>query len=124
MKVIAPGSQPGFFEKARTYGFLADPKHAQKIVEDELKKWNRLTLVEDAAQADLLIVILEWNEKAAVLYQVDKMLVYKGRGLPETGTPPLWKAEAKQERARDVPARMVTLMFRKYVEDLKQPNKK
>jgi hypothetical protein len=94
-------------------------------VEDELKKWNRLTLVEDAAQADLIMVIMEWNEKSAMVYQVDKLLVYKGHGIPETGTLPLWKAEAKQERARDVPAKMVMLMFRKYIEDSKQqPNKK
>jgi hypothetical protein len=66
------------------------------------------------------MVILEWNEKAALVYQVDKLLVYKGRGMPEDGTLPLWKAEAKQERARDVPAKMVTLMFRKHIEDSKQ----
>ena len=125
VKVIAPGSQPGFFEKTRTYGWLADPKRAQKNVEDELKKWNRLTLVEDTAQADLILVILEWNEKAALVYQLDKLLVYKGHGIPENGTLPLWKAEAKQERPRDVPAKMVTLMFRKFIEESKQqPNKK
>ena len=125
VKVIAPGSQPGFFDKTRTFGWLADPKHAQKNVEDELKKWNRLTLVEDAAQADLIMVILEWNEKSAMVYQVDRLLIYKGHGIPETGTLPLWKGEAKQERARDVPAKMVTLMFRKYIENSKQqPNKK
>jgi hypothetical protein len=125
VKVIAPGSQPEFFEKTRTVGWLADPKRAQKNVEDELKKWNRLTLVEDAAQVDLIMVIMEWNEKSGMVYQVDKLLVYKGHGIPETGALPLWKAEAKQERARDVPAKMVMLMFRKYIEDSKQqPNKK
>jgi hypothetical protein len=122
-KVIAPGTTPGVWQKMHAGGFLADAKKAQKNVEDELKKWNRFALVEKEAQADLIIVILEWNEKAAMIYQVDKMLVYKGHGIPEEGTPPLWKGEAKQDRARDVPAKIVTGMFRKYIEAAEHPTK-
>lgn len=129
-------------------GFLkfdAAPARAKKQVEKVIRKWGQFSLVEDPAQADLVLVITEGTKE--ITYQVtsegaegrqesevvserrlvDGLRVFKAKEFSKADTTPLWDSGeiefGKNNMALKFPATTAAIKFRKFVEALEKVRK-
>ncbi len=108
-------------EVAQTGRLMWDPNpdKAKDKLEKAVRAWGRLTIVDDPAAADLVLVIVEGNRssflKQGELYEV--LLAFPGGSSESEDSQPLWQQEAK-EGFGGRPADKLLERFRKYVEGL------
>ena len=101
---------------------LADATRARADAESVLRKWNRHSLMEDPRNADLLLVIMVWNEVAdkvgRIHHQklVSGLKIYRGRTLFGKPQPPLWSGVERAYTGRST--KHVVEHLRKDIEDL------
>jgi len=117
-KTVSIVSQVG--EMAQTGRWIWDPnpERARNALQKELQKWGRLTMVEDASQADLVLVIIEGNRssflKKGELFE--KLLVFPGGTAAPEGSP-LWQEEAKEGVVAGRPVGKLIEHLRKQIEE-------
>lgn len=110
-------------EMAQTGRLMWDPNpdKAKDKLEKAVRAWGRLTVVDNPADADLVLMIVEGNRssflKEGELYEV--LLAYPGGSSESTPSKPLWQQEAK-EGLGGRPADKLLERFRKYVEGLEK----
>jgi hypothetical protein len=78
---------------------LAAASLAQRTLEKAVREWRRFVIVDDAANADLVFVVVEWNEETKWgknLQCHDRLLVYQGHATPAKDSTPLWQLEDGQ----------------------------
>jgi hypothetical protein len=124
--VISFGPQPEGGTKGVVGGILtgtpsykqANAKRAGKDVETEITKWKRYTLVDNPAQADIVIAVREWNHTGILGRQhlVCRMAVFKGGADFEQKLEMLWAEEYETDFGSTT--KMVTKDFRRVVEKL------
>jgi len=86
--VVSYGPQPEGGTKSVIGGMLtgmpsykqANAKRAKKDMESEISKWNRYTLVDNPAQADIVLAVREWNHTRILgrEYLASRVAVFRG----------------------------------------------
>jgi hypothetical protein len=110
-------------EVAETGRLMWDPNpdKAKDKLQKAVREWGRLTIVDDPAAADLVLVIVEGNRSSFIkqgeLYEV--LLAFPGGSSEREDSKPLWQQEAK-EGFGGRPADKLLERFRKYVEGLEK----
>jgi len=86
-----------------TSGLFSSPSENRQPASGELakaiRKWNRFTIVHDVSEADLVLVIVEWEDFHSWGKTVacrDWLLVFDGGSLPTTKSRPLWQGDREQ----------------------------
>jgi len=87
-------------------------------VENEITKWKRYTLVDNPAQAEIVIAVREWNHTGILGRQhlVCRMAVFKGGADFEQKLEMLWAEEYETDFGSTT--KMITKDFRHVVEKL------
>lgn len=95
-------------------------KKAQELLEKEVRKWGRFTVVEDPAQADLVLILFEGNRAAGSggTIRTARLAVVPGGPPPKRGDLPLWDGEASGTIFATSGAPKVISQFRAYLENL------
>jgi len=78
---------------------LASQSLALRTLTEAVRKWGRFAVVDDHAEADLVLVIVEWNELTKWgknLQCHDRLLVFPGGTVPTRDSQPLWQIEDGQ----------------------------
>jgi hypothetical protein len=94
----------------------------QKLV-DVLTKWGRYEIVENPTDADLVLVLTEFQKNINIMKRanlVAELKVYRGGEVPTEQTPVLWSGDAS-ESFRRMPATGVGEKFRDHVMKLEKP---
>ncbi len=100
----------------------ADATRARADVETALRMWNRYSLVEDPRDADLLLLITVWNEKAEKIGRVQHqdliagLKIYRGRAFFGNPQVALWLGKESAKSGRST--RRIFEKFRKDIEEL------
>jgi hypothetical protein len=82
---------PGLFGQK-----LADGPLALAALAKAVKQWGRFEVVDDAASADLILWILEWNEVTKWgknLQCHNRLFVFDGGAVPKDDSIPIWNTE-------------------------------
>lgn len=86
-----------------TSGLFSSPSESRQPASGELakaiRKWNRFTIVNHVTEADLVLVVVEWEDSHSWGKTVacrDWLLVFGGGSLPTTNSQPLWKGDREQ----------------------------
>ena len=88
-----------------------------------LTKWGRYEIVENPTDADLVIVLTEFQKNINIVKRanlVAELKVYHGGAVPTEQTPVLWSGDAS-EGFRKMPATGVGEKFRDHVMKLEKP---
>ena len=84
-----------------------------------MQKWGRLTILEEANHADLVMVIIEGNRssfwKKGELYE--KLLVFPGGSAAIAESTPLWQEEVKEGVVAGRPVGKLVDHLRKQIEE-------
>lgn len=104
------------------WGLALNPseKKAQELLEKEVRKWGRFTIVDDPAQADLVLVLFEGNRAAGGggVIRTARLSVVPGGQPPKRGDLPLWDEDASGSILGRSGAPKVIAKFRAYLETL------
>lgn len=85
---------PGLFGER-----LASQSLALRTLTEAVRKWGRFTIVDDVTKADLVMVVVEWNEVTKWgknLQCHDRLFVFAGGTVPTKDSVPLWQIEDGQ----------------------------
>lgn len=88
-----------------------------------LTKWGRYEIVKDPTDADLVLVLTEFQKNINIMKRanlVAELKVYRGGATPTEQTPVLWSGDAS-ENFRRMPATGVGEKFRDHVMKLEKP---
>ena len=104
------------------WGLALNPseKKAQEILNKEVAKWGRFTVIPDPAQADLVLVLMEGNRAAGGggVIRTARLVVQPGGKPPKPGDIPLWDEDANGSILATSGAPKVIARFRAYLENL------
>jgi hypothetical protein len=98
-----------------------DSERARRKVTAVISEWARYTLVERAEDADLVLVVTEFQKNINLLRRanlVAEMRVYRGGQPPSADTPVVWSGDAAEGFSQ--PATKVAEKFRDFVKALPQ----
>lgn len=95
-------------------------KKAQELLEKEVRKWGRFTVVGNPAQADLVLILFEGNRAAGGggTIRTARLVAVPGGPPPKRGDLPLWEGEANGTIFATSGAPKVMSQFRAYLENL------
>ena len=117
-KTVAVVARLGEVAQTGRWVMDPDPGRAGNALIKALQQWGRLTLVEDASQADLVLLIIEGNRssfmKKGELFE--RLLVFPGGSGSTQQTTALWQEEGK-EGLSGRPAAKLVAHLRKQIED-------
>jgi hypothetical protein len=72
---------------------------AQGELAKALRKWGRFEIIEDVNKADLVLVVVEWEDHhhwGNTIVCRDQLFVFDGGSLPSGGSMPLWKGDPEK----------------------------
>jgi hypothetical protein len=104
------------------WGLALNPneKKAQEILNKEVAKWGRFIVIDNPAQADLVLVLMEGNRAAGGggVIRTARLVVETGGKPPKPGDIPLWDGDASGSILATSGAPKVIARFRAYLENL------
>jgi hypothetical protein len=72
---------------------------AQQQLTKAVQKWHRLDIVDDPNKADLVLLVVEWEDYHRWGHTIacrDQLFVFAGGGLPSTKSQPLWLGDPER----------------------------
>ena len=82
------------------FGTLIDERvPAREELTKAIQKWNRFVIVNDVSKADLVLVVVEWEDfhrRGRTVACRDWLLVFDGGALPTGKSQPLWQGDREQ----------------------------
>jgi hypothetical protein len=90
-------------ERRKTPGLIPENLASTSLAHEELtkamQKWGRFEIVNEAAQADIVLVLLEWNEVTKWgknLQCHNRLMAFEGGVVPTDQAIPIWQIEGGQ----------------------------
>jgi hypothetical protein len=103
-----------------TLSYEADPPTAKQKVEDAIRKWGRLTVLDDPSDADLvLLVVVRSYMKFGLVLRSNELLVFPGGAVPGQNSVALWQSGDTKTQSGYAATKVAT-KFRKYVQELEK----
>ena len=78
---------------------LSSKPLAQEELTKAMRKWGRFEIVTDASSADLVLLVVEWEDYhrwGRTIVCRDQLFVFEGGALPTGNSQPLWKGDPEQ----------------------------
>jgi hypothetical protein len=97
-------------------------KKAQELIDKEVRRWGRFTIIDDPARADLVLILWEGNRAAGGggTIRTARLAVFPGGTPPKRGDIPLWDGDASGTIFATSGTPKVVAKFRAYLENLEK----
>jgi hypothetical protein len=94
----AANAQPGTTSSPISESLVSKPL-AQKELTRAIQKWHRLEIVSDVSKADLVLLVVEWEDHhrwGNTIVCRDQLFVFEGGALPTDKSQPFWQGDPEK----------------------------